>query len=78
MTVIYTSKMMVQAKPLITRVIILNIESKTSYCLNENLFLFIQDDIAQILDFDRGEFYGLDRIATVMESLVLEQSIEEP
>ncbi len=55
----------------------MNIKYETNYCLDENVFLFIQDDIAQILDFDRGEFYGLDRIATVMLSLVLEQGIKK-
>ena len=37
----------------------------------------MQDDVAQILDFDRGEFYGLDPIATIMVSSVLEKGIEE-
>ena len=52
-------------------------KEQTTYFLGENVFLSIQDNIAQILDFDRGEFYGLDPIATVMVSLVLEKGIEE-
>ncbi len=45
--------------------------------LNRDVFLVIQDGIAQLLDFNRGQFYGLDPIATLMVSLVLEHSPEE-
>ncbi len=47
------------------------------YRLNRDVFLFIQDNIAQILDFNRGQFYGLDSIGTLMVSLVLEHGSEE-
>ena len=52
-------------------------ENETTYCLDENVFLLTRDDITQILDFDRGQFYGLDAIGTLMISLVLEQGSEE-
>ncbi len=48
-----------------------------TYSLNRDVFLVIQDDIAQLLDFNRGQFYALDAIGTLMVSLVLEQGIEE-
>jgi hypothetical protein len=48
----------------------------TTHRLNRDVFLVIQNDIAQILDFRRGQFYGLDRLATAMVSLVLEAGIE--
>ncbi len=41
------------------------------------MFIFLQDDIAQLLDFQHGQFYGLDSIGTLMVSLVLEKGIEE-
>ena len=50
---------------------------KKTYSLNQDVFLFIQDGIAQILDFDRGQFYALDSIGTLMVSLVLEHGSEE-
>ena len=52
-------------------------ENETTYCLDENVFLLTQDDITQILDFDRGQFYALDTIGTLMVSLVLEEGSEE-
>ncbi len=48
-----------------------------TYHLNREVFLFFQDNLAQILDFNRGQFYGLDSIGTLMVSLVLEHSSEE-
>ncbi|MGK7948381.1 MAG: lasso peptide biosynthesis B2 protein [Xenococcaceae cyanobacterium] len=51
--------------------------NKKTYSLNQDVFLFIQDGIAQILDFYRGQFYGLDTIGTLMVSLVLEKGSEE-
>ena len=56
---------------------ILTNEKENTYRLNQDVFLFLQDDIAQLLDFRQGQFYGLDPIGTVMVSLVLEQGIEE-
>jgi hypothetical protein len=69
--------MMMQTTLPTKKTIILTSEYQTTYCLVENVFLSIQDDIAQILNFDRGEFYGLDPIATIMVSLVLEKGTEE-
>ena len=43
------------------------------YHLNRDVILSLQDDIAQILDFHRGQFYGLDSMATLMLCLVLEK-----
>ncbi len=47
------------------------------YRLNQDVYLFLQDGLAQLLDFRRGQFYGLDAIATLMVSLVLEKGVEE-
>ena len=51
--------------------------NKKTYSLNQDVFLFIQDGIAQILDFNHGQFYALDTIGTLMVSLVLEHGSEE-
>ncbi|MBD2665673.1 hypothetical protein B6N60_04528 [Richelia sinica FACHB-800] len=49
-----------------------------SYCsLNRDVFLFLQDGFSQILDFKHGQFYGLDKVATLMLLLVLEKGVEE-
>lgn len=40
--------------------------------LNEDIFLIVQEDIARLLDFARGQFYGLDSIGTLMLCLYLE------
>ncbi|MBD2296474.1 lasso peptide biosynthesis B2 protein [Anabaena sphaerica FACHB-251] len=52
-------------------------ENGNFYSLNRDVFLFLQDGVAQILDFDRGQFYGLDEIATLMMLIVLEKGVEE-
>ncbi len=52
-------------------------EKENTYCLNQDVYLFFQDDIAQLLDFRHGQFYGLDPIGTLMVSLVLEQGSEK-
>ena len=52
-------------------------EKGNAYSLNRDVFLVIQDDIAQLLDFNRGRFYGLDTMSTLMMSLVLEQDLNE-
>ena len=44
--------------------------------LSRDVILFVQHKVAQILDFQRGQFYGLDRMATLMLSLVLQQGID--
>jgi hypothetical protein len=55
---------------------ILSNRNVTTHRLNRDVFLVIQNDIGQILDFRRGQFYGLDRMATEMVSLFLEGGIE--
>jgi Transglutaminase-like superfamily/Coenzyme PQQ synthesis protein D (PqqD) len=55
----------------------LNKGNQNNYSLNQDIFLFLQDGIAQILDFERGQFYGLDEIATLMVLLILEKGVEE-
>jgi hypothetical protein len=47
------------------------------YRLNQDVYLFLEDGLAQLLDFRRGQFYGLDAIATLMVSVVLEKGVEE-
>jgi hypothetical protein len=54
-----------------------NRENGNNYSLNRDVCLFLQDGIAQILDFERGQFYGLDKVATLMLLLVLEKGVEE-
>ena len=44
--------------------------------LSRDVILFLQDEVAQILDFQRGQFYALDHMATLMLSLVLQQGID--
>ncbi|MFS0519188.1 lasso peptide biosynthesis B2 protein [Nostoc sp. UIC 10607] len=55
----------------------LNTGNTNNYSLNRDIFLFVQDGIAQILDFNHGQFYGLDKIATLIILLVLEKGVEE-
>lgn len=52
-------------------------KNKNTYLLNHDVFLFLQDDIAQLLDFRHGQFYGLDSIGTLMVSLVIDKGTEE-
>ncbi|MEA5535560.1 lasso peptide biosynthesis B2 protein [Crocosphaera sp. XPORK-15E] len=47
-----------------------------SYQLNQDVLLYNQEGIVQLLDFNQGQFYALDRIATVMVSSLLDQGIE--
>lgn len=49
----------------------------TKYSLNQDVYLFSQDEVAQLLDFRHGQFYGLDPIGTLMVSSVLEQGEEK-
>lgn len=49
----------------------------TKYSLNQDVYLFFQDEVAQLLDFRHGQFYGLDSIGTLMVSSVLEQGEAE-
>ena len=55
---------------------ILTTNNSSEYSLNQDVFLFCEDNMAQVLDFQKGQFYGLDPIGTVMISLVLEQGVE--
>ncbi|MBV9388394.1 MAG: lasso peptide biosynthesis B2 protein [Chroococcidiopsidaceae cyanobacterium CP_BM_ER_R8_30] len=50
-----------------------NYEEEDAYCLGHEVFLFARDETLQILDFYRGQFYGLNPTASRMLSLVLEQ-----
>lgn len=59
------------------KAVILTGSTEGSYNLNQDVFLFLQDGIAQILDFKRGQFYALDSMGTLMVSLVIEQGFEE-
>jgi hypothetical protein len=63
------------AKP--TKLTILTDGNGSIYNLNQDVFLLVRDGIAQILDFNRGQFYGLDKIATSMVSLVIEKGLEK-
>ncbi len=56
---------------------ILTSSKVTTYSLNQDVHLLVQDNIAQLLDFRHGQFYGLDPIGTLMVSLVIEQGSEE-
>ncbi len=56
---------------------ILKVGKGSTYHLNRGVFLFIEGESAQLLDFCHGQFYGLDTIGTLMVSLVLENSSEE-
>lgn len=47
------------------------------YRLNKDVYLFVEDGLGQLLDFRRGQFYGLDAMATLMLSVVLEKGVEE-
>lgn len=47
------------------------------YSLKSNVFLFLQNGLAQILDLNRGKFYGLDEISTSIVLMVLEKDLEE-
>jgi hypothetical protein len=48
-----------------------------AYRLNSNVFFCLEGGIAQLLDFQRGQFYALDALASLMVSLVLEEGFEQ-
>lgn len=50
--------------------------SENTYRLNQDVFLVVQDGVAQLLDFSGGQFYSLDIVGTLIISLVLEQGVE--
>lgn len=60
-----------------TKIIVSTGEGGSNYKLNRDVFLVVQDKIAQLLDFNRGRFYGLDAMSTLMVSIVLEQDLDE-
>lgn len=47
--------------------------SNPSWRLTAGVYLARQDDIVRILDMDRGRFYGLDTVASLLLSLALER-----
>lgn len=51
--------------------------NKRGYYLNRDVYLFKHENVINILDFRRGQFYGLDAIASRMIDLILEKSYEE-
>lgn len=67
------------AQPIIddTQLQLLTSRQGNPYRLNSDVYLCLEGGIAQILDFQRGQFYALDGLATLMVSLVLEKGFEE-
>lgn len=53
-----------------------NTNISDTYQLNQDVLLYDQDGFVQLLDFNHGQFYGLDAIATVMLSSVLDKGLE--
>jgi hypothetical protein len=51
--------------------------NKRDCYLNRDVYLFKHENVINILDFHRGQFYGLDEIASRMIDLILEKSFEE-
>ncbi len=47
-----------------------------TYQLNQDVVLYNQEGFVQLLDFNQGQFYALDRMATVMLSSVLDKGLE--
>ncbi len=52
-------------------------KNKDTYCLNRDVVMVIENGIAQLLDFKRGQFYGLNPMGTLMLSLILEEDFPE-
>ncbi len=52
-------------------------QNEDTYCLNDDVFMIIENGIAQLLDFNRGQFYGLNPIGTLMVSLILEENFPQ-
>ncbi len=53
-----------------------NKNTNGTYQLKQDVLLYNQEGFVQLLDFNQGQFYALDRIATVMLSSVLDQGLE--
>ena len=50
---------------------------KIPYSLSPEVYLVSQEDNAYLLDLERGKFYGLDPIAHIMLSFILEKNTED-
>jgi hypothetical protein len=44
--------------------------------LNRDVFLMVEEGVGRILDFERGEFFGLDEVGTRMLSIALERGAQ--
>ncbi|MDJ0582890.1 lasso peptide biosynthesis B2 protein [Crocosphaera sp.] len=53
-----------------------NKNTNDTYQLNQDVILYNQEGFVQLLDFNQGQFYALDRMATVMLSSVLDRGLE--
>lgn len=53
-----------------------NQKTNNTYQLNQDVLLHNQGNFVQLLDFNQGQFYALDAIATVMLSSVLDKGLE--
>ena len=49
----------------------------TTHHLNQGVYLVIRDGMAKLVDLERGQFYGLDAIGTMMLSLIFEYGQNE-
>ena len=47
-----------------------------TYQLNQDVLLYNREGFVQLLDFNQGQFYALDAIATIMLSSVLDKGLE--
>lgn len=52
-------------------------KNEDTYCLNRDVVMVIENGIAQLLDFNRGHFYGLNPMGTLMLSLILEENLPQ-
>ena len=52
-------------------------KENTIHHLNRGVYLVIRDGMAKLVDLERGQFYGLDAIGTMMLSLILKYGQNE-
>ncbi len=52
-------------------------KNEDTYYLNRDVVMVIENSIAQLLDFNRGQFYGLNPMGTLMLSLILEENFPQ-
>lgn len=52
-------------------------KNEDAYYLNRDVVMVIENSIAQLLDFNRGQFYGLNPMGTLMLSLILEENFPQ-